>query len=137
ELEDPTPRPTLSPTATSSSPPSDENVSLTKTGIADEVVAGIPVSFTITVSNNGDTVSEPYGIRDELPMIDDEEWEIITSDFGEACVLWPPQDGSQLLDCGVGQLSGEETLSVTVRHPTSDETCGKISNTATLNTYAQ
>jgi uncharacterized repeat protein (TIGR01451 family) len=89
------------------------------------VNAGDEVSYTITVSNAGPGVASGVVITDDLPANAGLSWTMDPAN--SSCKI---TDGK--LNCTFDTLAANASASVTLKSPTTTETCGTISNTAQL-----
>jgi len=113
--------------ASASAGPQRANIVLTKTADASTVEAGGIAGYTLTVSNTGRGTGEGIDLSDSLPTLPGVSW-VMTSGVS-GCGI---QDG--LLDCEIPYLRGGQSLSVHLITPTTQDSCGVLSNTATLMT---
>jgi uncharacterized repeat protein (TIGR01451 family) len=91
--------------------------------------AGDDITFTITVTNLGDTAADNVLLEDLLPN-DGLNWSI-TSDPASACEITGAV-GSQQLNCDFGTVPVGETRTVEISSPTDAEDCGLVENTVTV-----
>jgi len=98
------------------------SLSITKTPDGGSVVAGSPISFTITVHNSGPGTATSVNIDDTLPA--GFTW-AENPDKTECAIA------SGALHCDIASLANGASFSVTVSAPTTFEDCGLVKNTAT------
>ena len=102
------------------------NLAITKTADAAEVDSGDEIEFTISVTNNGTGVAHNVTVTDILlaspPGL---SWSDDSSDCSIAGV-------PATLTCTFGDLAVNQTKSVHIESDTHDETCGTVSNKATV-----
>jgi uncharacterized repeat protein (TIGR01451 family) len=100
-----------------------------KTAESEIVTAGDPISFTITVTNNGLGTAYDVFLTDTLPAGID--WTIDPQVQGCAIddVTTP---GVQLLECDLGNFPYLREVEIIVTGVTSNEVCGEVPNTATV-----
>jgi uncharacterized repeat protein (TIGR01451 family)/fimbrial isopeptide formation D2 family protein len=93
---------------------------------ADEspVTAGDPLSFTITVTNNGLGTAMNVLLTDTLPA-NITDW----AEDSEFCEIDKP---SGVLSCDFGDMEYTDEFEVTVTGTTSNQACGEVPNTATV-----
>ena len=102
-------------------PPAD--VSLTKTDSTDPVVAGDPMSYTLTVTNNSAGPSVGVGVSDVLPA----ELSYIGSSPVGACI-----NAAGILTCDVGTVAGGASATVQITVAVRLTAAGTIVNSATV-----
>lgn len=112
------------------------DMTLTKTAGKQTVVAGEDITFTIRLSNAGPGLARNLVLSDPLPEGTAGPWEIVDGPSdewgGEICWIYDWDDEEQFLDCMLPELQRGESISVTVKAPTSVEFCGVYNNTATV-----
>ena len=103
------------------------DVSVSKTPDQGSVNAGSPISFSITVTNNGPGAASNVTLTDTLPT--GFTWQLSGPD-AEDCL---PFDGVTL-DCDFGTVADVEgnTRTVTLTSDTTAEDCKTVVNTATV-----
>jgi uncharacterized repeat protein (TIGR01451 family) len=99
---------------------------VTKTADADEIAAGGDIGFTITATNNGLGAAEGVTLTDDLPANDGLAWSIDTDQSDAGCQI---ADGS--LSCDFGTVESTGSRAVHIVSPTTDASCGTVSNTVT------
>jgi uncharacterized repeat protein (TIGR01451 family) len=99
---------------------------VTKTVDADEVAAGVDIGFTATVTNNGLGAANGVTLTDDLPANVGLAWSIDTDQSDAGCQI---ADGT--LTCDFGTIEATGSRSVHIVSPTTDASCGTVSNTVT------
>ncbi|MGH2561913.1 MAG: DUF7507 domain-containing protein, partial [Thermomicrobiales bacterium] len=102
-------------------------VAVTKVADAEAVAAGAEIGFTLTVTNP--RVANAFGVSlvDELPAVAGLSWEVDGGADADDCAI---DDG--VLTCDVGTLPGGQSRVVHIASPSTDESCGAIENSATV-----
>lgn len=95
---------------------------LAKTADAATVDAGGPIGFTITLSNPSTVTAEGVSLGDSLPAATGLVWSL---DGGSGCSL-----AGTAVACAPGTLPPGASVSAHVSSPTTDASCGTVSNTA-------
>ncbi len=113
--------------ASAAAGPQRANIVLTKTADASTVEAGGIAGYALTVSNTGRGTGEGIDLQDSLPTLPGVSW-VMTSAVSGCGV----QD--RLLDCQIPYLRGGQSLSAHLITSTTLDSCGVLSNTATLTT---
>jgi uncharacterized repeat protein (TIGR01451 family) len=98
------------------------SLSISKTPDGGSVVAGSPISFTITVHNGGPGGATNVDIDDTLPA--GFTW-AENPDKAECAI------SSGALHCDIASLANGASFSVTLSAPTTAQDCGKVTNHAT------
>lgn len=98
------------------------SLSITKTPDGGTVVAGSPISFTITVHNGGPGAASNVDIDDTLPA----GFAWAENPDKTECAI-----SSGSLHCDIASLASGASFSVTVSAPTTPQDCGLVKNTAT------
>jgi len=101
--------------------PSAPVLQIEKTADVEEVIAGMPLGFTITVRNTGGGAASSVVIEDQLDAA--LEWSETT---GADCAI----DDENLLTCTIPSIPAGESASVHVEAATTRDACGVYSNTA-------
>jgi uncharacterized repeat protein (TIGR01451 family) len=99
---------------------------VTKTADADEVAAGVDIGFTITITNNGLGAANGVTLTDDLPASDGLAWSIDADQSDTGCQI---ADGGLTCDFGAVEAAGSRTVHIV--SPTTDASCGTVSNTVT------
>ncbi len=102
------------------------NISLTKVADQGTVSAGTTIGFTMTVTNAGPGTASSVTLTDVLPTNAGLNWTISPAVPG--CSI-----ASGTLTCNFGTL-GVDSRSVHVSSPTTVNSCGTVSNTASVTT---
>ncbi len=113
--------------ASASAGPQRANIVLTKTADATTVESGGIAGYRLTVSNTGRGTGVRIVLRDSLPTLPGVSW-VMTSGVG-GCQIRTRQ-----LGCQIPQLHGGQSLSIHLITPTTQDSCGVLSNTATVTT---
>ena len=106
----------------------DVSVEKVPTGGNSTISAGDPIGFTITVRNTGDGVATDVTLTDTLPAGID--WTINPAVTG--CAIDKTTPGVQVLECDLGDLASDATITINVVGATDPEDCGTITNTVTI-----
>jgi len=112
------------------------NVLIDKTAAAPSVLAGSPITFTVTVTNTGDAEATGVGFTDPLPVTGF-VWTFVGTPPGGCGIstVTDPATETQTLSCsGIALAAETGTLSVPVTSDTgtTSAACGPYDNTATL-----
>jgi len=107
--------------------PQRANIVLTKAADAATVEAGGTAGYELTVSNIGRGTGEGIVVQDDLPTLPGLSWVISAGASG--CGI---RDGQ--LGCLIPYLRGGQSLSIHAITRTTMDSCGVLSNTATLST---
>src|SRR5690606_12134461 len=99
------------------------DLTVTKSAESGTVNAGEDVGFTITVGNGGPGVAKDVIVNDSLPSGVAGAWTITDQPDGNPCSI-----SEGVLNCDFGDLGADETVSVTVKAPTSYESCTVYEN---------
>lgn len=97
-----------------------------KTADAASVTAGDPIGFTVTVSNAGPGSAHDVTLRDPLPSGTGIVWAIDGGTGAASCSI-----AAGTLSCAFGSMGPSASASVHVSSPTTKDSCGTYSNTAT------
>ena len=100
------------------------DLSIEKTGNG-SIKAGQNVKFTTTVSNAGPGTAKSVILGDTLPNGVAGDWTISSQPAGDPCSI-----ASGTLSCSFGSIAAGESVTVTVKAPTSETKCGVYDNTA-------
>ena len=100
------------------------DLSIEKTGNG-PIKAGQNVKFTTTVSNAGPGTAKSVVLNDTLPNGVAGAWSIVSQPAGDPCAIV-----SDALSCSFGDLAAGESVSVTIKAPTSEANCGVYDNSA-------
>lgn len=103
------------------------DLTLTKQAAAASVAAGGTLRFILSVSNSGTGPAQGVLLTDPLPSLPGLVWAIDQVTGGGSCVL---SGGSAVCDLGV--VDPGATRTVTLSSPTTVDSCGVVSNTATV-----
>jgi uncharacterized repeat protein (TIGR01451 family) len=108
-------------------------VSITKTADAEQVDAGSPIGFNVTLSNTGDAQATGLAVVDDLPAGDGVDWSI---DSANSSAGWsvggsPP---NETLDYSPTTLNAGATTHVHVVSGTTSASAGGYENTASFTT---
>jgi uncharacterized repeat protein (TIGR01451 family) len=109
------------------------SLTLTKTADAASVDAGAAIGFTITAQNGGPGVAHDATINDPLPAGTGVSWSldsVVGATFGDCSI--GGSTGSQVLACSLGDLATGADVAVHVVSRTTDTSCARYANTATL-----
>jgi len=106
------------------------DVGVVKTPDDGQANAGDTISFSMTVTNLGDTDAENVTLDDDLPN-GGLNWSITTQPAGDPCSI-AGAVGSQHLSCDFGTLAVGGSATVTISSPTDAEDCGLKENTVTV-----
>lgn len=96
---------------------------LTKTADDEQVVAGQPIGFTLTVLNNGAGLAEDVTLTDQLYA--DLGWTV----NNEACQI---DETTSLMTCQFGDLAAGASASVHVSATSTADMCGLYENSASV-----
>jgi uncharacterized repeat protein (TIGR01451 family) len=107
--------------------PQRANIVLTKTADEPEVESGASAGYLLTVTNTGRGPGEGIVVRDVLPGPAGLNWVITSGASG--CGI-----GEGVVVCQFAHLRGGESASIHVQTQTTPESCGVLSNTATVTT---
>ena len=111
------------------------DMSVTETSDQGAVIAGDPIGFTITVSNNGPGKARFVNLSDLLPAGTATLWSIDPTYVGPGICSITGDPGSQELDCSFGNLLADQSTTVHVTAGTSVENCATYDNTTTASDY--
>jgi uncharacterized repeat protein (TIGR01451 family) len=103
------------------------DISVTKTADATSVNAGLPIGFTITVTNSaapGTGTAKNVTLSDNLPTGSGMSW-TETPDNPQCSI------SGSVLACNFGDMAPGATKTVHVSSPTTAANCGSVTNTAT------
>ncbi|MFN8470910.1 MAG: DUF11 domain-containing protein [Anaerolineae bacterium] len=103
------------------------NVTVSKTADQPTVMAGNPIGFTITATNNGQGNAYGFTLTDILPTGSGISWTI--SPAVQGCSIT-----SNVLTCGPTTLAAGAKLTVHVTSRTTANSCGTYNNTASYST---
>lgn len=105
------------------------DISVTKTAEAATVTPGTPVRFTLTVANSGTGSAQGVILRDALPNLPGLSWSIdsVSGAAASDCGI-----AGGVLVCDLGAVEAAGTRVITVSSPTTGDSCGLVSNTATV-----
>jgi len=101
------------------------NLSVVKTGNG-PINAGEDAEYTIKVDNSGPGTAKSVTLNDPLPTGTAAAWAISSQPGGDPCAIV-----ADILVCDFGDLASGSSVSVTVKAPTSDDSCKIYDNTAT------
>ncbi|MEX0983448.1 MAG: CARDB domain-containing protein [Actinomycetota bacterium] len=101
-------------------------IDIEKTADAEQVDAGEPIGFTITVTNSGPGDAYDVAVSDTLPANPGLAW-TIDSQSGEACFI---EEGE--LSCSLGTMLAGDTYEAHISSDTDFRACGVVDNTATV-----
>jgi uncharacterized repeat protein (TIGR01451 family) len=105
---------------------------VTKTPDAQSVSSGQNIGFTITVSNSGTGTALGVTLNDPLPTGTGLNWSISPAYTGPGtCSISGTAPALQTLTCSFGNLAPAASVSVHVLSPTTANTAGTFTNTAT------
>ena len=106
----------------------ESNLSITKTGTPNPVVAGQPVVFTVTVSNSGPSRARGVVIQDQLPP----EFVFVTAVPSQGTCGSPSAAG--VVQCDIGELADEAqaTVTITMNVPPGFPSGGAATNAAVV-----
>ncbi|MDN5803832.1 MAG: hypothetical protein L0H26_04465, partial [Microlunatus sp.] len=114
-------------TFTSSTNPS-ADLAITKATSPSPLVAGGPVTYTLTVANNGPSAAQGVSVVDDLPAAVSLSSATATGGGGGSC-----GNAGQRVTCSLGDVSGGATVTITIVGTIAPATAGRsISNTATV-----
>jgi len=105
------------------------NLNILKVADAGTVNAGEDIGYTITVTNNGDGTAKGVTLTDTLPTNAGLDWSIDGGANAGDCSI-----KAGVLNCAFGDLAKGESASVHISSPTTPETCGVVSNSASAST---
>ena len=107
------------------------HIAITKVADQSPVSAGDRIGYEITVTNDSRSTAKAVTMTDSLPPGRGMSWTPGTSSSGWICAV-----ASGTLTCGgkTTNLRSGSSLKVHVTSSTSSETCGTVSNTATVRT---
>ncbi len=105
------------------------DLSIEKTADASPVSAGDDIGFTITVTNGGEGVAKGVVMSDTLPTNAGSNWS-----FNQVSGGWSCDIAAGVLTCGGPDfdLAPGAGASVHVKSPTTQETCGIVANSASV-----
>jgi uncharacterized repeat protein (TIGR01451 family) len=109
-------------------------LSIVNAADASAVSAGVPIGFTITVSNsavNGTGTATSVSINSPLPAGSGVVWSISPAYSGPGTCSITGAAGSQVLNCALGNLASGASASVHLGSATSLASVGSYSNAAT------
>ncbi len=102
-------------------------VAMSKVADAEAVAAGDEIGFTLTVTNPRVANALGVSLVDELPDDAGLSWAIDGGADADDCTI---ADG--VLSCDFGTLPGGQSRVVHIASPTTEESCGTVENTATV-----
>jgi uncharacterized repeat protein (TIGR01451 family) len=107
--------------------PNVAHVTVAKAADDAQVFEGDQIGFTVELANDGDAQATGLGFTDNLPPGDGLNWSIDTSDPG-----WSINPTTEELTYTPGFLDGGTATQVHVVSPTSSDSCGTYTNTASF-----
>ncbi len=103
-------------------------IDIEKTADAEQVDAGDPIGFTITVTNDGQGDAYDVVVTDTLPTNASLGWAIDGGTGAQMCLI-----DQGVLSCDFGtMLAGDDPLTVHISSETDFRACGVVDNTATV-----
>jgi uncharacterized repeat protein (TIGR01451 family) len=105
------------------------NIALVKTADAPSVKAGQQLGFVLTVSNAGDGTAKDVHVSDPLPTNAGLAFAVDAAHSDGGCAI-----AAGTLNCSFGDLAHGGAKSVHLVSPTTEATCGTVSNAATADT---
>jgi uncharacterized repeat protein (TIGR01451 family) len=105
------------------------SIDITKVADATSVSQGDPIGFTITVTSGGPGEARDVTVDDPLPTAGELDWTVDGGTGAALCVIVVDD-----LQCSFGNMASGAFETIHISSPTTDETKGLISNTATANT---
>ena len=107
-------------------------LNIVKTADADTVLAGNPIGFTIHVENEGNVALTNITLSDPLPTGPGISWSIAGSPTGSDTAGLVCEIAGHTLTCTKSSLAVNADFTVHVTSPTTDTSCGRYDNTATI-----
>jgi uncharacterized repeat protein (TIGR01451 family) len=106
-------------------------ISITKVADAGTVNAGSTIGFVITATAGGTGTANDVTVTDTLPTNAGLSWSIVTADTTGG---WTCGISSGVLTCGGSgfNLASGSSASVHITSPTTADTCGQVTNTASV-----
>jgi len=118
---------TVSTSVTGCGPaPEQPGLTVKKTADAATVDDGEAIGFTIVVTSDGAATATDVTLEDPLPTFNGSGWMLVSGSPG-GCTI-----ANSVLSCSFGDLPSGATRTVHVTSPTTAESCGLLSNTATV-----
>ena len=102
------------------------DVSVAKSRVSGSVIPGLPVSWTVTVTNNGPSVATDVTVADDVADV--LTGLSATTDAGDLCTITA---GNQV-DCALGSLAPAATVVITITGDLPADFTGDLTNTATV-----